>query len=423
MNKKVKSFMWAVKNFIISVIVLFNILFGTICCASNAPSTTPTEQSNLTFVVTPVVRAGYKHTVALKSDGAVWTWGSNFDGELGDGTNTQRTTPVQVRGNEKTNYLTNIVAVAAGDSHAVALKSDGTVWTWGNNETGQLGDGTFTSRNIPVQVKDNSGADYLKDVVAIAACKKHTAALKKDGTIWAWGKKTSIQLGSNSDLNSLFPVQVKNFTENLQDIIAIAADAEHTVTLEKAYFMSLAWERADYGPFEKNLPSDGPSPTEAYYLDNVIAVAEGTAHTVALKNDGTVWAWGKRLGNGDYYDKDFPVQIKSGFSDNSYFTNVITICAGGFHSVILTNDGTVWTWGWNLYGQLGDGSILDKSFPIQVKELKTMIAIGAGAAHTVAVKKDGTVWAWGNNDAGQIGDGTVNKQLTPVQVKNINLLH
>ncbi|HWA27858.1 MAG TPA: LamG-like jellyroll fold domain-containing protein [Lacunisphaera sp.] len=304
----------------------------------------------LTTPGTGAIAAGGAHVIALKADGTVWTWGvDNSMGQLGDGTTVPRLAPAQVSG------LTNVVAVAAGNSHSVALKSDGTVWTWGSNSSGQLGDGTTTQRTTPVQIGSLSG------VIAIAAGSIHTVALKSDGTVWAWGYNAYGRLGDGTTTQRTSPVQVSG-------------------------------------------------------LANVVTVSAGGAHTIATIGDGTVWAWGSnssgQLGDGTTTQRTTPVQV-------SGLTGMATVVAGSLFSAALKNDGTVWAWGANSSGQLGDGTTTQRNTPVQVSNLTGAVMVTAGGNHMAALKNDGTLWAWGLNYYGQLGDGTVTDRTSPVQVTGL----
>jgi alpha-tubulin suppressor-like RCC1 family protein len=302
------------------------------------------------------VAAGEGHSLALKSDGTVWAWGGNFFGQLGDGTNTTRywDNPAAVYG------LAFIKRVTAGDSHSLALFGDvGFVFAWGNNSNGQLGDGTSDNQKIPVQVFK------LRDVTAVAAGSVHSLALKSDGTVWAWGDNTRGQLGNPTSVNgSLTPVQVVN-------------------------------------------------------LSGVTCIAAGGTHSLALTSDGKVLAWGEnqygQLGNGmTTYDSPTPVPVQN-------LTDIIAVAAADFFSLALKNDGTVWGWGENDGGQLGDGTVMNHDTPVEVKDLSGIIGIAAGNGHnlvltTIGPPFDGVVQAWGNNADGELGDGSTGGSRSPVSV-------
>jgi hypothetical protein len=246
----------------------------------------------------------------------------------------------------------SVLSVKGVASHTIALKGDGMVWTWGNNDYGQLGDGTTTARRTPVQVSGLTG------VTAIAGGEGHnTIALKGDGTVWTWGANWYGQLGDGTTTDRLTPVQVSGLT-------------------------------------------------------SVTAIAGGNFHTIALKGDGTVWTWGNNfageLGDGTNTNRSTPVQV-------SGLTGVTAIAGGNFHTIALKGDGTVWTWGYNFDGELGDGTNTNRSTPVQVSGLTGVTAIAGGGSHTIALKSDGTIWTWGENGSGQLGDGTTTGRWTPVQ--------
>ena len=347
---------------------------------------------NALFQTEPMI-AAEDHTVVLKSDGTVWTFGWNIYGQLGDGTTTDKSTPVQVKD------LTGVTAIAAKD-HTVALKSNGTVWTFGSNDYGQLGDGTMTDKSTPVQVKDLTG------VTAIAAGSEHTAVLKNDGTVWTFGSNFRGKLGDGTTTDKSTPVQVKDLT----GVTAIAAGYHHTVALKSdgtVWTFGYNW----YGQLGDGTWEDKSTPVQVKDLTGVTAIAGGLNHAAVLKSDGTVWTFGSngdgQLGDGTTTDKSTPVQVMTG---------VTAIAAGGGHTVALKSDGTVWTFGSNFRGQLGDGTTTGKSTPIQVKELTGVTGIAAGRSYTVVLKSDGTVWTFGYNEVGQLGDGTTTSKCTPVQV-------
>lgn len=344
----------------------------------------------------PALAAGYGHTVALKGDGTVWGWGSNWFGQLGDGTNMHdRVPPVQVAG------LSGMVAIAAGHYHTVALKGDGTVWTWGFNNNGQLGDGTTINRSVPVQVQGLSG------VRGIAAMGYHSVALKGDGTVWVWGDNLSGQLGDGTTISRPTPVQVQGLSGV---VVAIAAGFGHTLVV-KGDGTLWAWGDNQYGQLGDGTTGRRLAPIAvAAGLSEVVAIAAGGQQSVALRTDGTVWSWGYDPGDGSFSRRSAVPVMVSGLS------GVAAIAAGIQHSLALMSDGTVWGWGTNIYGQLGDGTITTRLTPVEVAGLSGITAIGTDLVHTVALKGDGTVWAWGNNGNSQIGDGTVANRLTPVQV-------
>jgi len=344
----------------------------------------------------PSMAAGSHHSIAVKDNGTLWAWGNNGSGALGDGTNNQRSTPVQV------SDLTNVIAIAAGFNHTLGIQDDGTVWTWGYNYYGQLGDGTTTSRTTPVQVSN------LIKVIAIGAGPYHTLGIKDDGTVWTWGYNADGQLGDGTTTNRTTPVQVSNLT----DVTAIAAGYSHTIAL-KTDGTVWAWGRNNNGQIGDGTYTNRPTPVQVPDLTNVTAIAAGYYHTLALKDDGSVWAWGYNgygeLGDGTNSSRRTPVQV-------SDLTNVIAIAAGDFRTLALRADGTLWAWGRNNYGQLGDGSTTNRPTPVQVSDLTNVIAIAAGYYHSLALKDDGTVLAWGKNDYGQLGDGTYINRTTPLQV-------
>ncbi|WP_068468395.1 PKD-like domain-containing protein [Candidatus Protochlamydia phocaeensis] len=350
------------------------------------------------------IASGSYHSLALRSDGTVWAWGFNGYGELGNGTNTDSSLPVQVGGGVP---LTNVVAIAAGREQSLALKSDGTVWAWGGNANGQLGNGTTTDSSVPVQV---GGGTPLTNVSAIEAGGNFSLALKADGTAWAWGDNTFGQLGNGTNINSSIPIQVGGGTP-LTNVSAIEAGGNFSLAL-KADGTAWAWGDNTFGQLGNgtNNPSNIPVQVGGVGpLTNIIALSGGSYHSLALREDGTVWAWGDnadgQLGNGTNAISYIPVQV-GGITP---LTNAIAISAGGYYSLALIDDGTVQAWGYNSFGQLGNGTNISANLPVQVgggTPFTTIKNIAARESHVLALKSDGSVWAWGDNNYGQLGNGT-----------------
>ena len=366
--------------------------------------------SGTSLAATPQIAAGSRHAVALKSDGTVWAWGENSYGQCGtpnDYAKNGENTPVKV------SALSNVTAVAGGGYHSLALKSDGTVWAWGGSDYySQLGNGTTGSSPTPVQVSS------LSSVTAIAGGVDHSLALKSDGTVWAWGYNGDGQLGDGTTTNRNTPVQVSG----LSSVIAIAGGGYHSLAM-KSDGTVWAWGKDNAGQIgDGGTTGSGvyrKTPVQVFNLSKVTVIAGGEYHSLAMKSDGTVWFWGDDYGpttGTTYVSTLTPVQVSS-------LSNVTAIVGGKSHSLVLKSDGTVLAWGSNDFGKLGNGTYTDadRDTPVQVSSLSNVIAIAAGFNHSLSLKSDGSVWSWGNNEYGELGDGTNTQRTTPVQVSNINL--
>jgi len=373
------------------------------------PYTGPSTISRLTQ---PSIAGGEFHTLALKDDGTVWAWGLNVDGQLGDGTKIDSSTPVQVTGLPANATVT---AVSGGASHSLALLSDGTLWAWGFNFNGELGDGTFTDSSTPVQV---TGLPAGATVMAISAGGHHNLALLSDGTVWTWGFNTSGQLGDGTTTGSNVPVQVTDPADAsgfLQGVTAIAAGGEHSLVL-KSDGTVWAWGSNFGSALGNGATTNSSAPVQVTGFPTgatVVAISAGGHHNLALLSDGTIRAWGNNfsgeLGDGTTIDSSAPVPVTG-------LTGVTGVAAGRDHSIALLSDGTVRAWGFNSSGQLGDGTTIDSSAPVQVTGLTGVTDIAGGGIHSIALLSDGTISAWGVNSSGQLGDGTMTQRLTPVQV-------
>ena len=357
---------------------------------------------------------GARGTIVLKSDGTVWTWGANFSGKLGVGLNStnlgRMLVPAEVHGPADVGYLNSIKAIMGGEVHNVALKSDGSVWAWGSNAFGVIGDGTRNDAHAPVRV---SG---LSAVTSLGGRGYHTLAIEADGTVWAWGWNSNGELGDGATTATTVPVQVVGLT--------------HPKAVSGGYHYSIALmpDGTVYQWGHGRVIANNKTPVQIPGFSNVTAISGGWDHALALKSDGTVWGWGKNnvgeVGDGTTNNRSLPVKVTE-------FGKVTAVSAGDWHSAALAADGTVWKWGRNDVGQLGNGTSDGAGnfvpHPVPAKLLRdnygagfsNVTQVAARDWHNIAVKSDGSVWQWGANDQGQCGDNTTNDRWRPVRVSGL----
>lgn len=364
--------------------ICFLVSFGTIILRflSAHAETVPTNSWGWKEIA-----VGSTHSLGIKNDGSVWQWGDTTTYRGAEGSETNLFAPVP----EKVPVLTEIVQVAGGQVHSLALGSDGSVWTWGGNHDGQLGDGTKTSRTVPQRLVG------LTDIVSIDADWTRSYAVKKDRTVWGWGGFYYRDSDGSVD-NPDTPVQLRG----LDNIVSVSAG---------------------YGSFMA-LKSDGT----VWYLSDKIAqvagvtdivqIAVGSQYTYGLKKDGTVWFWGS---NGDTLSRVNGVSTADASGPQSLqgVGNVVSIQASAGGPLLLKKDGTVWACGDNPAGQLGIGSYKPSDVLVQVVGLKQINRIAAHGIgyRSMAIRADGTLWSWGK---GYTGDGTKWDRLTPISVPSFN---
>jgi len=288
---------------------------------------------------------GFAYILAIRTDGTLWSWGGNVVGQAGIGTNSTVEVPTQV-GSDK-----NWEKISAGGGHSLAIKKDGTLWAWGNNINGRLGDGTTTNKNIPIQIGSDTDWNF------VSAGIRTSFGIKKDGTLWAWGDNEDSRLGDGTTTDRHIPTKIGSDTD---------------------------WSY----------------------------VSAGFKHTLALKSDGTLWGWGLndayQLGSGTITPISSPIQIGS---DNDW-EKVVTY---KYHNMGIKTNGTLWGWGDNTFKQLGNGLTATLEVPTQIGIETIWSDIALGEYHTVATKSDGTLWGWGWNTPGQLGVGTFSSVDLPTQ--------
>jgi RHS repeat-associated protein len=374
--------------------------YGQLGNGSVTDATSPTQPADGYGIDQASSPGGANHTLTIRADGTVSASGLNTNGQLGDGTTTQRQTPVLVNG------LKNITATATGQYHSVALDSSGNVWTWGSNSNGQLGDGTTTERHLPVRVYGVSG------VTAVAAFGYSTYALKSNGTVWAWGQNANGQLGNNSTTDSLVPVQVSGITGTVTAITAGAANGYARTSDGKVW----AWGAGGYGQIGDNAFTQRTTAVQVSGITTAAQIAAGLSHAYARLSDGTVKSWGRnnvgQLGDTTTSDRGAPVTV-SGLAG----LTVTDVAAGGNHGIALLSTGTLKAWGANTWGQIGDNSTTQRNSAVAVSTLTGVASIDAGTLHSTAITTTGDLYAWGYNGYGQLGDNSTTQRLVPTLVR------
>ncbi|NCU42106.1 MAG: hypothetical protein EOM19_05325, partial [Candidatus Moranbacteria bacterium] len=350
------------------------------------------------------VASGDSHTCALKTDGTVWCWGRNNYGQLGDNTTTDRYTPVQVLGVEGNGFLEGVSQISAGDTYTCALKTDGTVWCWGRNNNGQFGDNTTTDKYTPVQVLGVEGIGFLEGVSQISAGESHTCATKTDGTVYCWGSNSSGRLGDNTTTQRLAPVQVVGVGGSgfLENILQISAKRWQTCAL-KIDSTVFCWGSNSNGKLGDNTTTDKYTPVQVLGVGGV-GFLEGISqinlrnHACALKIDSTVFCWGSNsygaLGDNTMINRSTPVQV-FGVEGTGFMEGVVDVSVGSSYSCSLTANNTVLCWGYNLSGQLGDNTSTHRRLPAEVLDetstflsfTQNAIQVASGSNHSVCSKK------------------------------------
>jgi alpha-tubulin suppressor-like RCC1 family protein len=329
----------------------------------------------------------------------LWTWGNGFQGRLGNASITDRSTPITTFAGG-----TNWKQVSAGYRHISAIKTDGTLWTWGNGTNGRLGNANTTDVSTPITTF--AGGTNWKQVSAGGS---HTAAIKTDGTLWTWGNGTSGRLGNASTTSVSTPVTTFAGGTNWKQV---SAGYNYTAAI-KTDGTLWTWSSGIFGKLGNASTTDVSTPITTFAGGtNWKQVSCGEKNTAAIKTDGTLWTWGGggQLGNASTTNVSTPVTTFSGG------TNWKQVSSGGSqHTAAIKTDGTLWTWGYGGSGQLGNASITDVSTPVTTFLGGTnWKQTSVGYNYTAAIKTDGTLWTWGNGGSGRLGNAVTTNISTPV---------
>ena len=338
---------------------------------------------------TPVMTfaAGARTSFAIQPDGSLWKWGRDSDMSehswwwQHDSNRPAYSNPIKI--------MENVTAISAGGSSGLGtlftmtIKADNSLWAWGYNESGQLGDGTTRNRwDSPIKI--------MEDVTTISTGGHHTMAIKNDGSLWGWGLNESGQLGNGRRTNQRSPVKI------MEDVAAVSAGDFYTMAIRTDGSL-WAWGNNRHGSL-----GDGTIVEERLYpvkiMENVSAISAGSSLTMAIQSDGSLWAWGGNsdgqlgIGERNHFENPLPVKVME---------NVAAVAVGNVHAAAIKKDGSLWAWGRNTWGLVGDGTTIDRHSPVRIMD--DVVSISLGESHTLAIRGDGSLWGWGIGSRGQLG--------------------
>ena len=396
------------------------------------PNDITTKFGLITGETVTTVSLGNYHSSAITSKGRVFTWGDNDYGQLGDGTTTDRHSPTEITTNFVLNAGEAITDVFIGAYHSCAITSNGRIFTWGYNSYGQLGNGTTTSGSIPADITTNFGLDTGEKITSVALGNLHSSAVTSEGRLFTWGYNSASQLGDGTTISRYTPT---NITANFgiignETITSVSLGFNHSsaITSEGRLFTWGSNQRGQLGVgtfTNKNIPTDITANLSLVNDETVTSISLGDYHSSAITSEGRLFTWGfnssGQLGDGTIIGKSSPMDITNEFG-LSVGEMITGVSLGTYHSCAITSNSRMFSWGGNASGQLGDGTTTDTHTPMDISsnfvlnDAETVKSGSLGKVHSSVITSEGRFFTWGANGFGQLGDGTVIDRLTPMEV-------
>jgi hypothetical protein len=338
------------------------------------------------------VEASYSyHCIGIQTDGTLWSWGYNADGQLGDGTVVNKEVPTQIGAG------TNWKSVSNNFSNSFGIKTNGTIWGWGDNSKGQLGIGNIIDKLVPTQIATATNWQ------SVSCGQEYTLAIKTNGTLWAWGNNTSGRLGDGTIIDKLSPVQIgteNNWAKVVAGISSFGIKTDGTLWS----WGGLNGVNSNGSYFPVQVGTDTWTDISSTYL-----------HALGLKTNGSIWAWGNNdsgcLGRGNASN------VPSNYTATQIgtATNWKAIAAGANHSMAVKTNGTLWSWGENDFGQYGNGTVISSFVPDQIGTLTNWRSITLGLSFSTGFKvANDRLWVWGRDNQDALGNGTSGDSLIPI---------
>jgi len=373
----------------LSSFLILTVLFSIIATTNEVNASEEIDREGSTIL------AGSRSSFVIKSDRSLWAWGNNTSHTLGDGTDICRSIPVKI--------MDNVVSASSGDGYTVAIKTDGSLWAWGWYmywcEINKRMDAT--GHDYPTKIMNNAIAVSVGGSIGGG----HVMAIKDDGSLWGWGDNGRGQLGDGTTTAQHNPIKI------MDDVIAVSSGWNYTMAIKNDGSL-WAWGANWYGQLGDGTTENRHNPVKI--IDDVISVSAGHIQTVAIRADGSLWAWGQNVAAFDEAINEICVQSVP----VKLMENVVAVSANGglspsdlwVNTMIIRGDRSLWTWGSNT----GDGTTNSSRVPIKIME--DVASVSAGERHSMALRTDGSLWTWGDNFSGQLGDGTNTDRNSPVKI-------